>query len=57
VFNLFDTKNPLIVFGDTGKPDYTVQEKTVTQYDQFWFDYPTYYSEPRNVFIGTKISF
>ncbi len=56
VFNLLDLKNPLTVFGDTGKPDYTTQEKTVIDYDPDWFSYPSYYSEPRNVYIGTKIS-
>lgn len=56
IFNLLDSKNPLVVFGDTGKPDYTIQEKTVTDYDQYWFDYPTYYSEPRSIYLGTKIS-
>jgi hypothetical protein len=56
VFNLFDAKNPLIVFGDTGKPDYTLDETQVVGYDDSWFDYPNYYSEPRSIYIGTKIS-
>ncbi|MCX6152425.1 MAG: carboxypeptidase-like regulatory domain-containing protein [Ignavibacteriales bacterium] len=56
VFNLLDMKNPLTVFGDTGKPDYTLQEKTVIEYDNSWFAYPNYYSEPRNIYVGTKIS-
>lgn len=57
VFNLFDAKNPIIVFGDTGKPDFTLEELQVRDYDPGWFDYPTFYSEPRNIYIGTKISF
>ncbi|MGE5432313.1 MAG: TonB-dependent receptor [Syntrophomonadaceae bacterium] len=56
VFNLLDSKNPINVFGDTGKPDYTLEEKQVPSYDQAWFDYPTYYSEPRNIYLGTRIS-
>jgi outer membrane receptor for ferrienterochelin and colicin len=56
IFNLLDLKNPLTVFGDTGKPDYTIQEKTVIEYDPGWFNYPNYYSAPRNIYIGTKIS-
>ena len=56
VFNLLDAKNPIIVFGDTGKPDYTLQQQTVTDYDPGWFVYPNYYSKPRSFYLGTKIS-
>jgi len=56
VFNLLDAQNPLIVFGDTGKPDYTLDEKQVRGYDENWFVYPNYYSEPRSIYVGTKIS-
>ncbi len=55
VFNLFDSKNPLTVFGDTGKPDYTLQQDRVFQYDEGWFTYPTFYSPPRSIYAGTKI--
>jgi len=57
VFNLLDAKNPVIVFGDTGKPDYTLQQKTVVNADPGWFVYPNYYSTPRSIYLGTKISF
>ncbi|MFA6599221.1 MAG: TonB-dependent receptor [Ignavibacteriaceae bacterium] len=57
VFNLLDAKNPLTVYGDTGKPDYTLQQKTVTNEDPSWFVYPNYYSAPRSIYLGTKISF
>ncbi len=56
VFNLFDAKNPLTVFGDTGKPDYTLEQTQVLNYDKAWFVYPSYYSEPRNIYVGTRIS-
>ncbi|NWF88892.1 MAG: TonB-dependent receptor plug domain-containing protein, partial [Ignavibacteriaceae bacterium] len=56
VFNLLDLKNPVTVFGDTGKPDYTLQQETVSDYDESWFVYPTFYSPPRSIFLGTKIS-
>lgn len=56
VFNLLDSKNPLTVFGDTGKPDFTLQEETVTEHDPYWFVFPTYYSPPRSIFLGTKVS-
>ncbi len=55
IFNLFDAKNPLLVFGDTGKPDFTIEELQVKDYDPGWFDYPNFYSEPRNIYLGTKI--
>jgi outer membrane receptor for ferrienterochelin and colicin len=57
VFNLLDSKNPIAVFSDSGKPDYTLTEKTVSNADPFWFVYPSYYSAPRSVYFGTKISF
>lgn len=56
VFNLLDLKNPITVFGDTGKPDYTLQEQTITEHDASWFVYPTFYSQPRSIYLGTKIS-
>ncbi len=56
VFNLLDSKNPTTVYGDTGRPDYTLQEQTVRNYDLSWFVYPNFYSAPRSVYIGTKIS-
>jgi len=56
VFNLLDSKNPITVFGDTGKPDYTLQEQTVTNQDESWFVYPDYYSPPRSIYLGTKFS-
>ncbi len=57
VFNLLDAKNPVTVFGDTGKPDYTLQQVTATNADPGWFVYPNYYSAPRSIYLGTKISF
>jgi outer membrane receptor protein involved in Fe transport len=56
VFNLFDAKNPVLVFGDTGKPDFTIEQLQVRDYDPDWFVYPNFYSEPRSVYVGTKIS-
>ena len=56
VLNLLDAKNPTSVWSDTGKPDYTLQETEVSSYDPGWFSDPTYYSEPRSVYLGTKIS-
>jgi outer membrane receptor for ferrienterochelin and colicin len=57
VFNLLDSKNPITVFTDSGKPDYTLQQQSGATYDASWFVNPDYYSPPRSVFFGTKISF
>jgi outer membrane receptor protein involved in Fe transport len=57
VFNLLDAKNPTTVYGDTGKPDFTLQKEQVSNYDEGWFDVPTYYSPPRSVYLGMRISF
>lgn len=56
VLNIFDSKNPLNVWSDTGKPDFTLQTQEISDYDTGWFSDPTYYSEPRALYIGTKIS-
>ncbi|MCI0616518.1 TonB-dependent receptor [bacterium] len=59
VYNLFDAKNPLTVWDDSGKPDYTGEQNTdaAAQADPSWFIRPDYYSEPRRVQVGTKFSF
>jgi outer membrane receptor for ferrienterochelin and colicin len=59
VYNLFDAKNPLTVWDDSGKPDYTGEQNTdaAAQADPSWFLRPDYYSEPRRAQIGTKFSF
>jgi outer membrane receptor for ferrienterochelin and colicin len=56
VFNALDTKNPINVYGDSGKPDFTIEQLTVQGYDKGWFVNPSYYSEPRSIYVGTKIS-
>jgi len=56
VYNLLDSTNPITVFTDTGKPDYTLQEQTVTDHDEFWFVYPNYYSPPRSIYLGANIT-
>lgn len=56
IFNLLDGRNPINVYGDTGRPDFTLQEEQVSDYDRGWFDIPTYYSEPRSFYAGVRIS-
>jgi len=58
IFNLFDNENPRFVYGDTGRPDYTLLLiAQAAQADGTWFDNPGFYSEPRRIQIGTRISF
>lgn len=58
IFNLLDAENPVVVYGDTGRPDYTLLLLSqAAQADPTWFDNPGYYSEPRRIQIGTRISF
>jgi outer membrane receptor protein involved in Fe transport len=57
VFNLLDSKSPVNVWGDTGEVDFTLQITQAAQADPSWFIRPDYYSEPRRIQIGTKISF
>ncbi len=58
IFNMFDADNPTGVFGDTGRPDYSLFQLTqAEQADDTWFVHPEFYSEPRRIQIGTRISF
>lgn len=62
VYNLFDTKNELDVFSDTGRATYSVQANyegmprginTIQEY----YTRPDFYSAPRQVIVGLGISF
>jgi len=63
VFNLFDTKVVVNVYGDTGKADYTTEGRNIG-YDphrpntvEEYLRYPTNYGEPRLVQFGIELSF
>ena len=65
VYNLFDFRNELTVFSDTGRstyslvPTYTPQYSSPTAYnslDQYLIR-PDYYSSPRQIKIGLSVSF
>jgi len=63
VFNLFDNRVTVNVFGDTGQPDFTTETQTVG-YDpsrpntvEEYIKYPDRYGEPRNVQLGFDLSF
>lgn len=62
VYNLLDSKIPINVFSDTGKPDYTTiqvpedpvkRPNTVEEYRK----YPWHYAEPRRVQFGIDFNF
>jgi len=58
VYNLLDADNPTSIFSDTGEVDYSLYELTYGELaGPTFFVIPDFYSEPRRVQIGTKISF
>lgn len=65
VNNLFDFKNQVNVYGDSGSADYTITENTyrglnLPEYVNSISEYfrnPTYYSEPRRVEFGATLFF
>jgi len=65
VNNLFDIKNQVNVYGDSGSADYTITENTyrglnLPEYVNSISEYfrnPTYYSEPRRVEFGATLFF
>jgi outer membrane receptor protein involved in Fe transport len=62
VYNLFNRKNELEVFSDTGRANYTLEvQRTGTIFalntlDEF-FTRPDFYSEPRQVLLGISVEF
>lgn len=56
IYNLLDRKNPVWVWAETGKPDYSVYEAQAVEADPTWFVRPDFYSEPRKIQAGFKIS-
>jgi hypothetical protein len=66
VYNLFDLKNQLNVYNDSGTADFTLDEylrrnddnpdELINTLDEFYRN-PTFYSEPRRVEVGASIFF
>lgn len=66
VYNLFDIRNQVNVYNDSGTADFTIDEfqrrnddnpdKLVNTLDEFYRN-PTYYSEPRRVEVGASLFF
>ncbi len=63
IYNLFDTRNANNVFSDTGEPDYTTSASNVgrdiysTNTVEEFIIYPDWYSTPREILLGIKLSF
>ncbi|MFZ2322205.1 MAG: TonB-dependent receptor [Ignavibacteriaceae bacterium] len=66
VYNLFDIRNEVNVYNDSGTADFTIEEyqrrhddnpdKLVNTLDEYYRN-PTYYSEPRRVEVGATLFF
>ena len=65
VFNLFDIRNEVNVYNDSGTADFTIDEflrrqqgspPIVNTLDEFYRN-PTFYSQPRRVEIGASFFF
>ena len=57
VYNLFDTKNEINVFDDTGRAGYSLLNQYTPEYQgpntlSEWLSRPDYYSEPRKIILG-----
>lgn len=59
VYNVFDTRNANVVYGDTGLPDVTRDAQVLPpeNYDPGYFVRPSHYSEPRRMHLGLQINF
>jgi hypothetical protein len=59
VYNVLDSRNPVNIYGDTGKADVTLMQEQGEQAgaDPTWFIRPDFYSAPRKFQLGAKISF
>jgi hypothetical protein len=65
VYNIFDIRNEINVYNDTGRAGITIDEtyaaatnpaQRVNTLDQ-WFHTPSQYSEPRRIEIGLNLEF
>jgi len=63
IYNLFDTKNEIEVFGDTGRAGYTLEltrsqeaPRGVNTLEEY-FTRPDYYSAPRQIIFGVTFAF
>jgi len=62
VYNLFDRKNEVNVYSDTGRAGYTLQALHVgtirgVNTKEDWFNLPYFYSAPRQLIVGFSMGF
>ncbi len=57
VYNLLDTRNVAAVYGDTGKPDVTLDQLKTGDFDPGFFVRPEHYREPRRMQVGLEFRF
>ncbi|MGE5458140.1 MAG: TonB-dependent receptor plug domain-containing protein, partial [Methanococcaceae archaeon] len=62
VYNLFDTRNEITVFTDTGRAGYSLVSQYTPEYQgpntlSEYLIHPEYYSEPRRVVLGLNFNF
>ena len=64
IYNIFDIRNELTVYGDTGRSSYSLAPTYTPQYsgpmintlDEYLI-VPSYYSAPRQIKVGLSVSF
>ncbi len=57
VYNVFDIRNAVNVFADTGRPDVTLEQRRVGSYDPGYYVRPDFYDEPRRIHLGLQLNF
>ncbi|HFE65542.1 MAG TPA: TonB-dependent receptor [Caldithrix sp.] len=62
IYNLFDRKNEITVFDDTGRAGYTLASFYAGDWRNYstqedYYNRPNYYSEPRRVILGMSLGF
>jgi hypothetical protein len=63
VYNLFDRKNEIDVYGDTGRAGYSLVSQYIADRRGYvnsleeWLNRPDFYSEPRKVLVGFDLDF
>ncbi|MEZ4697151.1 MAG: TonB-dependent receptor [Rhodothermales bacterium] len=57
VYNLFDRRNVVNVFSDTGEPDVTLFQLQTSAFDPGYYVRPGNYSEPRRIQVGVEFKF
>jgi len=65
IYNLFDIKNQINVYNDSGRADFTMEEfidrqrglPPIVNSVQSYYNNPTFYSQPRRIEVGVSLYF